>query len=107
MDPDGPEPAEPVPASRAEAEAEPDLERIAGDLADVERALERLEDTTYWTDEVTGEAIPDHELADDPTARRRSFPAAPAPASTPPPTPPTVADPSPSAPADGQPGADR
>ena len=52
---------------------EPDLERIAGDLADVERALERLDDGSYWTDEVTGEPIPEAVLADDPTARRVTF----------------------------------
>jgi hypothetical protein len=48
----------------------PDLERIAGDLADVERALERLDDGSYWTDEVTAEPIPDDVHAEDPTARR-------------------------------------
>ena len=49
---------------------EVDLDAIERDLADVERALERLSDGTYWTDEVTGEPIADHVLADDPTARR-------------------------------------
>jgi len=47
-----------------------DLDAIERDLAAVERALERLSDGTYWTDEVTGEPIPDHLLAADPTARR-------------------------------------
>jgi RNA polymerase-binding transcription factor DksA len=47
-----------------------DLDVIERDLAAVERALERLSDGTYWTDEVTGEPIPEHVLADDPTVRR-------------------------------------
>jgi len=50
-----------------------DLERIAGDLADVERALERLDDGSYWTDEVTGDPLPDELLADDPTTRRSVY----------------------------------
>ena len=49
---------------------EPDLERIAGDLADIEQALDRLSDGSYWSDEITGETIPDEVLAEDPTARR-------------------------------------
>jgi RNA polymerase-binding transcription factor DksA len=48
----------------------PSLDQLADDLADVERALERLEDGTYWTDEVTGEPIPDEVLASDPATRR-------------------------------------
>jgi RNA polymerase-binding transcription factor DksA len=47
-----------------------DLDAIERDLAGVERALERLSDGTYWTDEVTGEPIPEHVLAADPTVRR-------------------------------------
>ncbi len=47
-----------------------DLDAIERDLAGVERALERLSDGTYWTDEVTGAPIPEQVLADDPTARR-------------------------------------
>ena len=47
-----------------------DLDAVERDLAAVEVALERLNDGTYWTDEVTGEPIPDHVLAADPTARR-------------------------------------
>lgn len=47
-----------------------DLDQIEQDLADVETALARLEAGTYWTDEVTGEAIPDEVLAQRPTARR-------------------------------------
>jgi len=49
---------------------EVDLDAIERDLAGVERALERLSDGTYWTDEVTGTPIPEQLLADDPTARR-------------------------------------
>ena len=48
----------------------PDLDAIERDLADVERALTRLEDGTYWTDEVTGAPIPDDELVRHPTTRR-------------------------------------
>jgi RNA polymerase-binding transcription factor DksA len=47
-----------------------DLDEIERDLAAVERALDRLSDGTYWTDEVTGQPIPDDVLASDPTARR-------------------------------------
>lgn len=78
MDVDGPEPdpqapagAEPTPPRTPATEL--DLERIAGDLADIERALERLDDGSYWTDEVTGEALPDDLLAADPTARRTAY----------------------------------
>ncbi|WP_162942135.1 hypothetical protein [Desertimonas flava] len=56
-----------------------DLDAIAADLADVERAMERLEAATYWTDEVTGAPLDDAYLAEHPTARR-SGPAAPPPA---------------------------
>lgn len=71
MDPDGLEPNE-HDAPPGAAEVEPDLEHIAGDLVDVERAMERLEDGSYWTDEVTGEPLSDELLAADPTARRRA-----------------------------------
>jgi RNA polymerase-binding transcription factor DksA len=47
-----------------------DLDDVERDLAAVERALERLSEGSYWTDEVTGEPIPDHILVADPTARR-------------------------------------
>lgn len=46
------------------------LDQIEQDLADVETALARLEAGTYWTDEVTGQALPDELLAQRPTARR-------------------------------------
>ena len=36
---------------------------IEADLADVEVALARLDAGTYWTDEVTGEPLPDGLLA--------------------------------------------
>ena len=45
-------------------------ERIERDLAGVETALQRLDAGTYWTDEATGEPIPDEALAADPVARR-------------------------------------
>lgn len=53
---------------------DPDLERVAGDLADVEQALERLDDGSYWTDEVTGAELSDELLDEHPTARRDSTP---------------------------------
>jgi RNA polymerase-binding transcription factor DksA len=47
-----------------------DLERIQQDLADVETALGRLDDGTYFLDEVTGEPMSDEVLAANPLARR-------------------------------------
>jgi RNA polymerase-binding transcription factor DksA len=47
-----------------------DLDGIQRDLADVEVALARLDAGTYWTDEVTGEALSAELLAARPTARR-------------------------------------
>jgi RNA polymerase-binding transcription factor DksA len=47
-----------------------DLDAVEADLRNVEVALNRLADGTYWTDEVTGEPIPDEVLVHDPTARR-------------------------------------
>ena len=54
------------------SDAPADLDAIERDLAGVEAALARLDAGTYWTDEVTGEPLPDEVLAADPTARRRS-----------------------------------
>ena len=56
--------------SRTSSAEEIDLDAVERDLAAVEVALERLSEGTYWTDEVTGEPIPEHVLAADPTARR-------------------------------------
>lgn len=56
-----------------------DLDGIEQDLAAVETALQRLDAGTYWTDEVTGEAIPDEVLVVDPTARRAGPTAMPSP----------------------------
>ncbi len=47
-----------------------DLDAIESDLAAVESALNRLDSGTYWTDEVTGEPIPDHVLEENPLVRR-------------------------------------
>jgi RNA polymerase-binding transcription factor DksA len=66
--------------------AEPDLEQIANELADVERALGRLENDTYGTDEATGEPLPDDLLAENPTPRR-TVPPADDPAASEPPEP--------------------
>jgi hypothetical protein len=63
-----------------------DLDRIAQDLADVEVALERLDEGTYWTCEVTGEPLPDDLLAADPVARRQASAAGSAPAGSAPTT---------------------
>lgn len=49
-----------------------DLTAIERDLTDVQTALERLNDGNYWTDEVTGNPIPDDVLATHPTARTAS-----------------------------------
>jgi RNA polymerase-binding transcription factor DksA len=53
-----------------ELDGQSSLDDLAEDLAGVERALERLEDGTYWTDELTGEPLPDELLEADPTTRR-------------------------------------
>ena len=47
-----------------------DLDAIEADLDAVQTALGRLADGTYWTDEVTGAAIPADILAADPLTRR-------------------------------------
>ncbi len=43
---------------------------IGAELADVEVALARLANGTYWTDEVTGAELPDELLAATPIVRR-------------------------------------
>ena len=48
----------------------PDLDAIERDLADVESALRRLDDGSYWTDEITGATLSDDLLASNPVARR-------------------------------------
>lgn len=47
-----------------------DLDAVEHDLNGVDTALGRLDDGSYWTDEVTGEEIPDEVLAENPAARR-------------------------------------
>lgn len=49
-----------------------DLSRIETDLAGVQEALRRLDDGSYWTDEITGEPLADEVLAADPVARRNA-----------------------------------
>ncbi|MEO1057890.1 MAG: hypothetical protein AAFY28_13340 [Actinomycetota bacterium] len=51
------------------AEPDVDLDAIAADLDDVERALTRLDEGTYWTDEATGGQLDDEVLARSPIAR--------------------------------------
>jgi hypothetical protein len=53
---------------------DPSLDELADDLAGVERALERLEDGSYWIDPVSGEPRTEEVLADDPTAHRAPLP---------------------------------
>ena len=60
------QPAEPASTPPAEL----DLARVSADLDGVEAALGRLDDGSYWTDEVTGDAIPDDVLAANPVTRR-------------------------------------
>ncbi|CAB4367237.1 MAG: hypothetical protein F2916_00080 [Actinobacteria bacterium] len=47
-----------------------DLDAIERDLADVDAALTRLDNDTYWVDEVTGQPLSTDLLAAHPTARR-------------------------------------
>ena len=62
----------PPPSPAVPPATDVDLDRVAQDLADVEVALERLDDGTYWTCEVTGQTLPDELLRADPVARRIS-----------------------------------
>ncbi len=50
--------------------AEIDVVGIEADLDGVQAALTRLNDGTYWTDEVTGEPIPADVLDANPLVRR-------------------------------------
>jgi hypothetical protein len=61
-----------VSAPHHDATGPADLDRVERDLAGVEAALARLDDGTYWTDEVTGQPLDDDLLAADPVARRQS-----------------------------------
>ena len=49
-----------------------DLDAIERDLADVDAALTRLDNDTYWVDEVTGQPLRTDLLAARPTARRNN-----------------------------------
>jgi len=71
VDPSTSEPGEPRSADGAADEHEAlDLDAVADDLAAVEVAMDRIQAGTYWTDEVTGEPLPDAVLAANPIARR-------------------------------------
>jgi RNA polymerase-binding transcription factor DksA len=48
------------------------LDTIERDLADVDVALTRLDNDTYWVDEVTGQPLSADLLAARPTARRNN-----------------------------------
>lgn len=59
-----------LPAPAATDSTDPvDLDAIERELDAVQTALDRLNDGTYWSDEVTGDPLPDALLAADPTAR--------------------------------------
>lgn len=62
--------ADPDPARTPAPARVLDLDAIERDLADVELSLARLDDGRYWTDEVSGDQLPDELLALHPTARR-------------------------------------
>lgn len=47
-----------------------DLDAIETELAGVDTALARLDEGTYWTDEITGEPLSAQLLETHPTARR-------------------------------------
>ena len=47
-----------------------DLDAIEQDLEGVDIALARLDQDTYWTDEITGQPLSKDLLATKPTARR-------------------------------------
>lgn len=71
---DGPAQASDVsaqaPSEPASVAAPVDLDAVERDLTAVEVALNRLADGTYWTDEVTGQPIPEDVLVRNPLARR-------------------------------------
>ncbi len=65
-----PTPDEPLAGGTVRTPDDVDLDTVEHDLTAVEVALNRLDDGTYWTDEVTGQPIPEHVLVHDPLARR-------------------------------------
>lgn len=67
-----PAPSVPAQAESPIVEPEIDLARIEADLAGVEAALRRLDEGTYWSDEVTGEPLDAELLLADPVARRNT-----------------------------------
>ncbi len=60
----------PTAVEESPGRARADLDQVERDLAGVESALDRLDAGTYWTDEVTGEPIPDDVLIANPVTRR-------------------------------------
>lgn len=84
MDESPPSPPAPPDARPERDEELTVLVRIQADLADVDRALERLDDGSYGTCEVCGEALADEVLATAPATRlcaaHEAQPPAPAPA---------------------------
>jgi RNA polymerase-binding transcription factor DksA len=63
-------PTDPVTLEQLDEPDRLDLDAVERDLHGVEIALERLDDGTYWTDEIDGRPIPDDVLERDPIARR-------------------------------------
>lgn len=71
--PNGTDEAPPEPSDResgAGFDSELDLDDVERTLDGVATALQRLDDRTYWTDERTGDPLPDEVLDADPIARR-------------------------------------
>ena len=66
--PSPPEPPEPAEHAGQPPAYAADLERAERVLAGVERALRRLDDGSYGTCEVCGDAVDDGTLAESPTA---------------------------------------
>jgi hypothetical protein len=63
-------PTDPAPPDPLVERVELDLDAVERDMHGVEVALERLDEGTYWTDEIDGRPIPDEILERDPIARR-------------------------------------
>ena len=58
------------PNFRATSNVPLDLDEIDADLEAVEVALVRLENGTYFSDEITGKPLDEQLLSDNPIARR-------------------------------------
>jgi hypothetical protein len=63
-------PTDPTTPEQLDELDELDLDAVECDLHGVEIALERLDEGTYWTDEIDRRPIPDDVLERDPITRR-------------------------------------